>query len=429
MVFYTNPVAWWFGSGLLTSITNRWTLLSVVFLAFCLLINGRLRTSPHERGLRRFFWVSIFLIVNICCVHYLLAADEFMSGQVFREYWRGLLGALLLIFAVRDRKELEIFLAGVAAFSFLAGFEIIVGGQGGMERGRLEGFQFPGAQGSNGGSVVLLTGLPLISFFVLQPKYLWMFFGSVCSAVFTLETIFRCNSRGAYVGLVAAGCVVLLVSKGAVRRKAILLTLLGSIGILAMAKNERIWERFYSIFAESEQRDEAADSRLYFWAAAVEMISDYPLGSGGKGAFYSARGHAYIRDRYSDFRSVHNGPLDMAAAWGVQGISAFLFLYSSSAIALYRKSKQLADFGRERDSFMGICILGSLGGAFVASCFTSVLDGEWFMWVAGLGACYGDLGMENENTLDHDDEENVVDNTDLEEECITNVGKFQDVTV
>lgn len=140
LVFYTNPSAWWFGSGLLTEITSRWTLLSTSILVLSLLINGRFSLRPEERGLRAFVIGSLFLVANACVVHYNFAANPVLSESVFNEYWRGIVGAILLVLALRDRRELNQFIIGVVACTALAGFEIIVGGQGAMERGRLEGF-------------------------------------------------------------------------------------------------------------------------------------------------------------------------------------------------------------------------------------------------------------------------------------------------
>ena len=397
LVFYTNPATWWFGSGFLMNLTNRWALLANVILIVSLLINGRISTIFAKKGLRFFFWGSLFLIVNAFVVHYNLAANVQISAAIFEEYWKGLLGALLLVIAINDQDDLELFLVGVVSCTFLACFEIIVGGQGAIERGRLEGFQFPGATGSNGGSVVLLFSLPIFGYFLLSPRKLTHWLGALVGSVFTLETIFRCNSRGAYLGLIAAGLSVLALSKGATRRKAFMLVFLGSLGILAIAKNDAIWDRFQSIFAEEEERDNSADSRIFFWKAAVEMIADYPLGSGGKAAFFSDRGQRYIQERFSDFRSVHNGPLDIAAAWGIQAIAAFLLMYVVSAWSVFKKTSLLAAVGNERESFMGICILGVMAGTFVSSFFTSVLDGEWFMWIIGAGLCFSDAPLRKEN--------------------------------
>jgi hypothetical protein len=153
------------------------------------------------------------------------------------------------------------------------------------------------------------------------------------------------------------------------------------------------------------------------------MVVDYPLGSGGKGAFYSSRGMSYISSQYSDFRSVHNGPLDMAAAWGIQGISVFMMLYLLSIFRVYRKMKHLVEAGHVRESFMGVCILGSLAGSFVGAFFTSVLDGEWFMWLIGAGLVYADFTCEtaaDESTLvdalESEDVEKVTDDLYKQEE-------------
>lgn len=413
-------MTWWFGSGFLNGITDRWTLLSLFILVLSLLLNGRFSLRPEERGLKTFVIGNLFLLANACIVHYNFAANALISERVFNDYWRGIVGATLMVLALRDRRELNLFFIGVVACTFLASFEIIVGGQGGMEGGRLEGFSFPGASGSNGGSVVLIYALPFVGYFLLSSRNFYGFSGGLASAVFTMETILRCNSRGAYMGLLAAGATVLALSRREVRRKAIILVALGSVGILAIAKDEKIWDRFYSIFAEEEERDDSAESRLFFWKAGIAMVVDYPYGSGGKGAFYSDRGMSYISSQFSDFRSVHNGPLDMAASWGIQGFSAFMVLYLLSMFRVYRKMHYLIKAGMVRESFMGVCILGSLAGTFAGAFFTSVLDGEWFTWLIGAGLIYADLNFETdseESTLvDALESEDVEDDLYAEEE-------------
>jgi hypothetical protein len=129
---------------------------------------------------------------------------------------------------------------------------------------------------------------------------------------------------------------------------------------------------------------------------------------------------SYISSQYSEFRSVHNGPLDMAAAWGIQGFSVFMVLYLLSMFRVYRKMYYLIKARMVRESFMGVCILGSLVGTFVGAFFTSVLDGEWFMWLIGAGLVYADLSFEtdsDESTLvDALESEDVEDDLYAEEE-------------
>jgi hypothetical protein len=131
LVFYTNPVSWWFGSGFLLSLTNRWALLATVILIVSLFLNGRFSSIFEKKGLWFFFWGCLFLMVNASVVHYNLAANVQTSARIFDQYWKGLLGALLLVIAINDQDDLELFLAGVVSCTFFACFEILVGGQGG----------------------------------------------------------------------------------------------------------------------------------------------------------------------------------------------------------------------------------------------------------------------------------------------------------
>jgi hypothetical protein len=70
-------------------------------------------------------------------------------------------------------------------------------------------------------------------------------------------------------------------------------------------------------------------------------------------------------------------------------------MYTVSAWSVFKKTSLLAAVGNERESFMGICILGVMAASFVSSFFTSVLDGEWFMWIIGAGLCFSDAPLRN----------------------------------
>ena len=98
-------------------------------------------------------------------------------------------------------------------------------------------------------------------------------------------------------------------------------------------------------------------------------------------------------------------------------------LYLLSMFRVYRKMQYLTEAGLVRESFMGVCILGSLAGTFIGAFFTSVLDGEWFMWLIGAGLVYADLTLETDNeesalvdALESEDVEEVTDDLYTEEE-------------
>ena len=123
------------------------------------------------------------------------------------------------------------------------------------------------------------------------------------------------------------------------------------------------------------------------------MIADYPLGSGGEAAFTSPRGvYLYCSIFEPEFRAVHNGPLDIAAGWGIQGLTLLLALLAGSAVAAFRAPGIDLTCGRSASGVLGpVSLLAALAGQIVCSMFTSVLDGEWFLWLAASCLVYARL--------------------------------------
>ncbi|MCS7466766.1 O-antigen ligase family protein [Stieleria sp. ICT_E10.1] len=398
MVFFASPVFWWFGGGLLRSLTMRWSLLAAVILIVANLVHWKTRAASSRQG-TRLLWMLAAISFNAFLVNALLANYPPESSKVFDILWKGCLASAFIYFSIRTQADLELFLFAIVVGCGFVGYQIVIGGQGSIEGGRLEGFSFPGAQGANGGSAVMALGLPLAGYFVISMRNKVYAAVSLVAAPLVLETILRCNSRGAYLGLLAAGITIVLFSRGVSRKRSIWLCVLGICAVLVMAKSEAIWERFDSIFASAEERDDSASERLDYWKAAVKMISDYPLGSGGEAAFTSPRGRGYIQHFRDEFRSVHNGPLDIAAGWGIQGLFLWLAVIGSGAILAYRASRSYIRPYDSHRSFLGAVLLAVIACEFVCSFFTSVLDGEWFLWLAVCCTAYAQLAKNDSYAL------------------------------
>ena len=383
LVFFANPSTWWFGDGLLTTITTRWSLVAcgVLLLANFSTRHGRPAMTPL---VKRYCLLIAFLVLNAFFVNSFLAVDPIRSARNFDILWKVQLASLLVLLTLRSAKDIEVLLLAIVACSGFVGYEVIFGGVGGIERGRLEGLVFPGAEGSNGTAGILCFALVVASYFVIRmgnPLY-WL--TSLACTPLVLETILRCNSRGAYLSLIASGVVLVLLARGPHKKKILLLGVLATVAIVALAKNARIWERFYSIFAEVADRDGAASERLLYWKAALRMIADYPLGSGGEAAFKSPRGMSYIAHFRNEPRSVHNSVLDIAAGWGIQGLTIFA---SALLYPVYKTVKfarlRLLPIDRSR-YLLVVFLTAALVGQVVASCFTSILDGEWVFWITSV---------------------------------------------
>ncbi|TWU55686.1 O-antigen ligase family protein [Rubripirellula reticaptiva] len=403
MVFYASPVFWWFGGGLLTSLTMRWSLVAVFVLAIANLLSFKNRPRRDIPG-RIFMQLLLLMSLNAFFVHHLFADYPPESEKVFDILWKGCLATALFYISVRSLKDLELVMLAMVVGCGFVGFQIVLSGQGFSDGGRLEGIRFAGAQGSNGTAAVLSVGLVVAAYFVLTMKNKWFGLVSFASAPLVLESILRCNSRGCYLGLITSAIAIVVFARGPARKRAIGLCVLGVVAILLMAGDASIWNRFESIFVSADERDNSASERLDYWQAAIKMIADFPLGSGGEAAFTSPRGVRYIAHFRDEFRSVHNGPLDVAAGWGVQGLFLMTLVLCTACLSAWRTLRQCMRDQNVNDGLIGTVLISAIIGQLVCSLFTSILDGEWFLWLAACCFAYTRL-MRSSEELETDDSE------------------------
>ncbi|TWU54486.1 O-Antigen ligase [Rubripirellula tenax] len=407
MVFYASPVFWWFGGGLLTSLTMRWSLVAVLVLAVANLLGFKSRPRLDKPS-RVFMQLLLLVSVNAFFIHHFFADYPPESAKVFDILWKGCLTTALFYLSIRNLKDLELAIFAMVLGCGFVGYQIVLSGQGFSDGGRLEGIRFAGAQGSNGTAAVLSVGLVLAAYFVLTMKNKWFGFISLALAPLILESLLRCNSRGSYLGLIASAIAIVVFARGPARKRAVGLCAIGVVAVLVMASDANIWARFESIFASAEERDGSASERLDYWRAALKMIADYPLGSGGEAAFTSPRGVGYIAHFREEFRSVHNGPLDIAAGWGIQGLVFMMLIIGKACLLAWRTLHQCIKDLNVDDALIGTVLISAIAGQMVCSQFTSVLDGEWFLWLAACCFAYARLMKASqlpETDLLGDDEE------------------------
>ncbi len=406
MTFFAAPPFWWWGKGALTSLTLRWNLLSAVALVVVVLMHWNQRAQLSKLD-KKFFTLLAVFVVNAIIVHNMAAANPIGSLNYLDILWKSAGLSLMIRFCLSDQTDLRIFLFSIVALCGYVGYEVVINHAGRFEHGRLEGIGMPNATGSNGIAAVMSMGLVFSGCFVVSSRSILGMMSALVMAPFILDTVLRCNSRGAYLGLIASGIWLFLSARGPVRKRAGMLLLLGAFGIFLQAGNDKIWERFGTTFNEKEERDNSAAERLLYWEAAVKMIADYPLGKGGKAAFSSNLGATYIAHfRPGEFRSVHNGYLDLAAGWGLQGFAIFMVLLGMSMFALFRATWRHAAMGNYELSFLGATIQAGVVDQLVCTVFTSILDGEWYLWLMACSLAYAQLpigsevnGEPSENTI------------------------------
>lgn len=339
---FAAPAFWWWGRSVPSLGLFSWSLYLGILVLVSVFLNPDTKMDRSTGSEKICFLCLLLASLNVAIVHFFLANAPDVSYRNADIFWKTSLILFLLYRCIRNLDDISLILRCIFSGCSFIGYQVVFSDQGYMDKGRLEGISIPGASDSNLVSGILLIGLLIGGYFAISDAKLWKRGYFILGSVLILETLLRNNSRGAYVSLGLAGVAFLIFSTGKSRRMALQGAFLGGIATLLLAKNQAIWDRFFSIFANEEERDGSAQSRLDFWSAAMDMISSYPLGSGGEAAFMSPRGMSFISHMDDRPRAVHNGYLDIAAGWGVQGFLLFAVATSlcfGSAVYTSRLSK------------------------------------------------------------------------------------------
>ncbi|MEO1997889.1 MAG: O-antigen ligase family protein, partial [Planctomycetaceae bacterium] len=339
MTFYASPHFWWWGDGVTGIIGDRVNLTAALVFAVAVLVN---RTSAEEqltRTQRNLLLILLVYALNATFVHLFFAANPARSFMGMTMLWKQVGLLLLIVLSVRDARDVKILIGSIIIGTLYIAYEIVINDRGRISQSRLEGVGAPGAAESNYLAGLMLLAIPLAGY--------WLFFGSwklralaVPALVLIFEVILRCNSRGAFLATMAAGGWLLISARGRARKYALYGVVLGVGAAYFMIGDQDIIDRFSSTFASGEERDHSAESRINFWRVVVRMIAAHPVGSGAEAAFKSDLGAGYISAFYTGHKAVHQGYLDIAAAWGLQGFLLYMSAIVISCVGADRRVRE-----------------------------------------------------------------------------------------
>jgi len=389
LTFFAMPPLWWWGDPIAEL---RWSLYGGCALLASVVFSKFFR-SPQETGGngpsgRVLAMIVAAILVNATFVHCALAENMQVSAGAYFLLAKFVLLFFLITAAVRTRTDFQIVLFSILLGAGYIGYEVTVNDRGRIRSGRLEGVGAPGAEGANELASLMVSILPLTGAVFVAGRT-WEKAAMLVVAPFVLNVVLLCSSRGALLATSISAVLVLVLAPSHIRRKIWFLLMLGGVATWLLLGDVRIVERFLTTFQSSEERDTSASSRLVYWGAGLRVIADYPLGSGGSG-FKTVHGPKYLKslDIHYERRAVHNGYINEACEWGIQGLLLRLALMGGALVCMW---KTMICCDRRFDSFGAAvgCTLIAGTVAFLITClFGDRLDAEWGYWLAAITVCY-----------------------------------------
>lgn len=327
----------------------------------------------------------IFLCINMMLLT-LVATDPTQSKILLIEFLKIVFIYYMIVTIVRDKLAYKLFVWVQVWGCWLLGWQAYSYGK--MEGGRLYNIGAPGIKESNFLAAHFLLSLPLIGKFILWGgKYEKI--GGLIAAVFIVNALILCNSRGAFLALLIMVLCSFLVSKKGIRSRIIIGLLIGTIGFMTLA-DDKFWERMETI--QSYEEDASATSRIVGWQSAILMIKDFPLGKGGGG--WEAHGRLYLPTLLGDDESlltIHNTYLLMGTDWGIQGLFFYIAFLLTTIKELHNMRKR---HGTQNDEFYFLesmaIELGIIGYLF-AALFLNRIYAEGLYWYCGLAIALSNI--------------------------------------
>lgn len=266
---------------------------------------------------------------------------------------------------INDRKRV---IATVAAIAFSIGYFGIKGGVFALATGlsfRVWGPPGSFIEGNNEMALALLMVMPLLRFLQLQTDKKWQRHAlTVCLILITLSVI-SSYSRGAFLGLAAAGFLLIMKSR---QRLPLLLLVLLSLPIIAINVPQQWVDRMSTI--KTYEQDASAMGRINAWWFAVNLANDRPLTGGGLRTFTKPLFLKYAPNPV-DHHDAHSIYFEILGEMGYVGLILFVSLFLGAYISAGRTAR-LARGSPELQWAVDLCLMLQVslvvygtGGAFL----------------------------------------------------------------
>jgi hypothetical protein len=373
--YYLRPSLHWWGEPLPNL---RWSLLIslVVGASYAL----RRHSLPELRPLanKALPWLmclgAIMVLVTLGpAVSYQASLNSTIA------FWKLIVLYVLIVAIVRTRWAFDAFIAVHIAGALYWGWEAYTDPD--RAQGRLMNVGSSDTLNDNLAAAHLLTVLPFVLVFLLTSKDKRQRVLGLISAPFIINTIILCNSRGATVGMVAALGFAFLIASWRVRVRLMGVAAGVVAGFLWLADPEFIARQQTTIDYEGQA---TAQNRLESWRGGLELVSDYPLGAGGRG--YAILSPVYIPaivdEHGGQQRAPHNTYVLTASEWGVAGLILLVGFLVHTFVALHRVRKRAAaaDWYYYRSLALQLALIATL----TAGTFSDRLYGESIYWMCAL---------------------------------------------
>jgi probable O-glycosylation ligase (exosortase A-associated) len=295
----------------------------------------------------------------------LFAMDPVSAGEDWSRWWKISLTSLLTLLLMRDRRRLDllvIVIAGSLAFYGVKGgiFTVLTGGGN-----RVWGPPGSFLEDNNSMGLALILTVPLLRYLQLQAKERWQKLGLAAAMGLTVVSILGTQSRGALLGVIAMGALLIWKSPGRWRLALAALVLVPVLWTFMPSS----WHSRMETIGTYEQ-DRSAMGRINAWWFAFNLAKDHPLTGGGFSTFTPELFETYAPNP-KDFHDAHSIYFEVMAEQGFVGLALFLSLgwlvfLSCRRVASLTTHRPDLEWARNLCSMVQASLVGyAVSGAFL----------------------------------------------------------------
>lgn len=241
------------------------------------------------------------------------------------------------------------------------------------------------AEGFGGmGRAVFGTGLVIclaVAFsLMLASKVIWHRALAAICAMLIGHTVLLTYSRGAMLATLAVAAYMVWIMPKTTKY---LTYLAAAVAVTAALSGPSVYERFGSTFAEAEDRDASASSRLDLWMNCLDLMSKRPLTGVGPEHF----GYHAPEYGWEAGKEAHNLWLQTGAELGIPGLALMVAFFGLTVLRLWRIAGR---FGRSDEPWLpGLAAATTAGliGFSFAGVFVTIarLELPYFAVLLGAG--------------------------------------------
>ena len=194
-------------------------------------------------------------------------------------------------------------------------------------------------------------------------------------AVLILSTVVLTYSRGALIGIGVVGIVAALLIP---KKPAYLLLMLLGVLVAARLTGPQVRARFETVFAEEQDRDASAQSRVDLWATCLTIGLENPLtGIGPRNFPVVAADYGFAPGK-----EAHSTWMQATAEMGFVGAGLLLLFYLITMVKLMPLVWRKWTPENRQESALAAGVLISLSGFFVSAQFVTMVGLETPYYVA-----------------------------------------------